>query len=752
MSKNVFDKIQDVTTNVSKNTFDWSHANNFTGRIGKIMPIFCEQLPAGSSIKVNPTFALKFMPMMFPIQTRLKAYLSFFRVPLRALWTDYADFISSPNSDSTLVAPYLSTSKTGSGFDALFRKGALMGVSGLSDYLGVPVTYSYPAAESLVTVTQDNPVLQSIEKNPSLIVVGGVGTQVTISTAAPALTNSVTARLRIGSNLVDEATANDMQLCRVTLRLVFDSTDAATTIQYYKVYASNFFITTYKADSSTTVTIKSLVSLSVDDEHFIVNNLDNGKTQLTLCWDVPVGKYDYIDYNSLADPAVINSNNKTLKGAQVGVQLFDIIPINSAPMTQTQCPYYGFCNSSNKEQAIKLSAYPYRAYEAIYNGYMRNIRNNPFLINGKPVYNRFIPVNTGGEDEYNYDLYSANWASDAFTTAVPSPQQGTQPLVGLTTYTETAVTNGSTQTVLKTALVDEDGNKYKVSYQSDGSALTGVTYEKLSDDTAVAPVSSLYNLLQSGISINDFRNVNAYQRYLEMNMFKGYSYRQIVEGRFDCTVHYDTLLLPEYLGGITRDVTINPVTQMIEVNGNGTYNGALGSQAGNGTCFGNSEYTIKGFCDEESIVMGLLTVVPMPVYTQPIPKFFLYRDRLDTFNPEFDHIGYQPIYTKELCPVNQWLADKNKMNTVFGYQRPWYEYCQKRDTAHGLFRTELRNFVMNRVFAGVPQLGSEFTTVDDKSVNDVFSVTDVSDKILGQVYFDCTVKLPISRVVVPRLE
>lgn len=752
MSKNVFDKIQDVTTNVSKNTFDWSHANNFTGRVGKIMPIFCEQLPAGSSIKVNPTFALKFMPMMFPIQTRLKAYLSFFRVPLRALWTDYADFISSPNSDSTLVAPYLSTSKTGTNLDALFKKGALMGVSGLSDYLGVPVTYSYPAAESLVAVTQDNPVCQSIDKNPALIIVGGVGTQVTIATAAPALSNSTTARLRIGSNLVDDKNANDMQLCRVTMRLSFDGNDAATAIQYYKVYSSMFFITTYKADSSTTVTIKSLVSLSVDDDHFIVTDLDNGKKQLMLCWDVPVGKYDYIDFNCVADPAVIKSNDKKLKGAQDGVQLFEITPINSAAMSQTQCPYYGFCNSANKEQAIKLSAYPYRAYEAIYNGYMRNIRNNPFMINGKPVYNRFIPVNTGGEDKYDYDLYSANWASDAFTTAVPSPQQGTQPLVGLTTYTETAVTNGSTQTVLKTALVDEDGNKYKVSYQSNGSALTGVTYEKMSDDTAVSPVSSLYNLLQSGISINDFRNVNAYQRYLEMNMFKGYSYRQIVEGRFDCTVHYDTLLLPEYLGGITRDVTINPVTQMIEVNGNGTYNGALGSQAGNGTCFGNSEYTIKGFCDEESIVMGLLTVVPMPVYTQPIPKFFLYRDRLDTFNPEFDHIGYQPIYTKELCPVNQWLKDKAKMNTVFGYQRPWYEYCQKRDTAHGLFRTELRNFLMNRVFSGVPELGTEFTTVDDKSVNDVFSVTDVSDKILGQVYFDCTVKLPISRVVVPRLE
>lgn len=749
MSKNVFDKIQDVTTNVSKNTFDWSHANNFTGKIGKIMPIFCEQLPAGSSIKINPTFALKFMPMMFPIQTRLKAYMSFFRVPLRALWTDYADFISSPNSDSTLVAPYLSTEKTGDQLYTLFRKGEIMGVSGLSDYLGVPVTYTLPAASALNVVNQDNPVAGYISTLPENI---KVGSEVTISTAKPTMGTS-TARVRIGSNWPDDkAPGTEMQMCRVVMHLYFNYNNAEAIIPYIKNYAHKFFITTYNSNYNKKAIIKSLVPLLPDDDHFIITDLNDGHKTLDLCWDVPVGKYDYIDYNCIASPLVVDATTFNFKGAKQGVQLFDITPINSAPMSVHECPYYGFCDTEKQQHAIKLSAYPYRAYEAIYNGYMRNIRNNPFMINGKPVYNRFIPVNTGGADNYEYKMYSANWASDAFTTAVPSPQQGTQPLVGLTTYAEQVPQGGSVTTVLKTALVDEDGNKYKVSYKCNDNALTGVSYEKLSDDTAVSPISSLYNLLQSGISINDFRNVNAYQRYLELNMFKGYSYRQIVEGRFDCTVHYDTLLLPEYLGGITRDVTINPVTQMIEVNGNGTYNGALGSQAGNGTCFGNSEYTIKGFCDEESIVMGLLTVVPMPVYTQPIPKFFLYRDRLDTFNPEFDHIGYQPIYTKELCPVNQWLADSSKMNTVFGYQRPWYEYCQKRDTAHGLFRTELRNFIMNRVFAGVPELGQEFTTVDENTVNDVFSVTDVSDKILGQVYFDCTVKLPISRVVVPRLE
>ena len=40
-------------------------------------------------------------------------------------------------------------------------------------------------------------------------------------------------------------------------------------------------------------------------------------------------------------------------------------------------------------------------------------------------------------DDNIYELRYANWERDFLTTAVQSPQQGTAPLVGLTTYTET---------------------------------------------------------------------------------------------------------------------------------------------------------------------------------------------------------------------------------------------------------------------------------------------------------------------------
>jgi hypothetical protein len=42
--------------------------------------------------------------------------------------------------------------------------------------------------------------------------------------------------------------------------------------------------------------------------------------------------------------------------------------------------------------------------------------------------------------------------------------------------------------------------------------------------------------------------------------------------------------------------------------------------------------------------------------------------------------------------------------------------------------------------------------VDPDTVNQVFSVTEYTDKIFGYVKFNATARLPISRVAIPRLD
>ena len=59
---------------------------------------------------------------------------------------------------------------------------------------------------------------------------------------------------------------------------------------------------------------------------------------------------------------------------------------------------------------------------------------------------------------------------------------------------------------------------------------------------------------------------------------------------------------------------------------------------------------------------------------------------------------------------------------------------------------------MSRVFNVKPELSQSFLLVDPQQVNNVFSVTETTDKIYGQVWFDCTARLPIARVAIPRLD
>ena len=765
MAKNVFDQIGDIRNNINRNNFDWSKTNNFTTSLGRITPVYCELCPPNSSLKIKPQFGLRFMPMMFPVQTNMKAYLSFYKVPLRTLWKDFRDWVSSP-SDQTpkLEPPYISVQ------DSAFGEGALFGVSGLADYLGIPVTSVQGQVTGAIVTSDTDPKL-AVPSTPFKTwgVTGSFPSSATTGHVIKPLSSLTydTANYyyqpftEAGSHVSVPNQINGKEYV-APIRIVYSM--GATFCDSFRrainecnaptgatpnIFGNGALFACAVKTTGTAVTLYKPIRARIENVTPVSASLLHGDG-IEITFDVPfTDTYNqiYLFYANCSE--ILNTN-----GTSYGDKLFRYGSSRAiVSLEKSSCPYYlQNPDDADNVKRIKLSAYPFRAYDAVYNAYMRNIKNNPFKIDGKVKYNQWITSDEGGVDTVDYHLHYANWSSDMFTTAVPSPQQGQAPLVGITTYSrQVTLENGHTETQLRTALVDEDGKKYDVSFESNDTELKDVKYRLLDDSTPVQQISNLYDLVTSGISINDFRNVNAYQRYLELNQMRGYSYKDIIDGRFDVNVKYCDLLMPEYLGGCTRDIQMNAITQTVETNDSGTYQGALGSQAGNATLFAGSE-DISVFCDEESIVIGVMSVVPMPVYTQVLPKYFLYRDRLDSFNPEFDHIGFQPIKQSEISPVLSWQEGHNNLQTVFGYQRPWYEYCQKLDTASGLFRTQLRNFLINRVFVTAPALNSAFTTVDPEEVNDVFSVTETTDKILGQIFFDVVAKLPISRVCVPKLE
>lgn len=733
MAQNIFDATFDANNRIDVNSFDWSHVNNLTTDFGRITPVFCELVPAKGSLRINPEFGLELMPMVFPVQTRMFARLNFFKVTLRSMWEDYSDFISNFRDD--LVEPYILPDS--SRFFRMCRTGTL------GDYLGLP---TFGTRISGTVSLTDKPC--------------AANSRVITDTVLSDVMNSIRADNGIPS-----------QQCAASL-----NTNGTQTIIFNTV-GSSAAIPDTVSQVGIDITLTGGQSEVFDGARgYLVFLADDG----TYNFDLPV------EFKKSVDGVIgasISSVDPSSLGNIQGTPLVAVTaPDTAAPVSfanirfnvtytyyilQNDVSYstYPFATETRPDNT-HLLAYRFRAYESVYNAYYRDIRNNPFVVDGRPVYNKWLPNMKGGADTTLYELHQCNWERDFLTTAVPNPQQGANaPLVGLTVGDVVTRSEDGTYSVQKqTVLVDEDGSKYGVSYKvsEDGERLVGVDYDPVSEKTPVTAINSYAELAAlsieqgTGFTIETLRYVNAYQKFLELNMRKGFSYKQIMQGRWDIDIRFDELLMPEFIGGISRELSMRTVEQTVDQQSSasqGQYAEALGSKTGIAGVYGSTSNNIEVFCDEESYIIGLLTVTPVPIYTQLLPKDFTYNGLLDHYQPEFDRIGFQPVTYKEICPMNIVATDStDQLNKTFGYQRPWYEYVAKYDSAHGLFRTNMKNFIMSRVFSGLPQLGQEFLLVDSDTVNQVFSVTEYTDKIFGYVKFNATARLPISRVAIPRLD
>lgn len=734
MAQNVFDATFDANNRIDVNSFDWSHVNNLTTDFGRITPVFCELVPAKGSLRINPEFGLELMPMVFPVQTRMFARLNFFKVTLRSMWEDYSDFISNFRDD--LEEPYI--------LPDFVRFAKMCKTGSLGDYLGLP-TFGTNISQS-VTIP-DYPCAANSRSFTTSVDVDSYMNAVRRDKTPAGLTcaNHFNAD---GKGVVHFQTKrsasvipNSVSSVGIDISIVGASADAFVGCRGYVVHYGDD--NTYQSDYPVEI-IKSkdgVVGVAI-------SSIDISKFSDTLgAIDLVIGAPNY--------GAPLEFTGMTYNVALTYYTLQSDVSFTKYPFA-----------TENKPTLPRLLAYRFRAYEAVYNAYYRDIRNNPFVVNGRPVYNKWLPTMKGGADTTLYELHQCNWERDFLTTAVPNPQQGANaPLVGLTVGDVVTRSEDGTYTVQKqTVLVDEDGAKYGVSYKvsEDGERLVGVDYDPVSEKTPVTAINSYAELAAlateqgSGFTIETLRYVNAYQKFLELNMRKGFSYKQIMQGRWDIDIRFDELLMPEFIGGISRELSMRTVEQTVDQQGStsqGQYAEALGSKTGIAGVYGSTPNNIEVFCDEESYIIGLLTVTPVPIYTQLLPKDFIYNGLLDHYQPEFDRIGFQPVTYKEICPMNIVSEDStDQLNKTFGYQRPWYEYVAKYDSAHGLFRTSMKNFIMSRLFSGLPQLGQQFLLVDPDTVNQVFSVTEYTDKIFGYVKFNATARLPISRVAIPRLD
>ncbi|MDE6089293.1 MAG: hypothetical protein K2G41_01195 [Duncaniella sp.] len=696
---NPFGKNGGPANSVPRNTFDLSFQNNLTLPFGALVPCFCKEVLPGDSFRINTTFGLRFMPTAFPLQTRIRADVHFFYVRNRNLWEDWPDFYGKTKSN--LSFPVLK------GQSSDFYK-----TGSLADFLGVPSSVYgsrsnfVPVNASAVFAVQDGTQYALALENTNepfsydqkLILSGyrvqwlrnpsfTIGTKWSPSariTFTDGIPYSERLKVEFGIGMRMKYPTKASLLFCDSSNLVFSAIEVSVT-QTVGGFAAEFDM----PDS---------FGIEVERCYFVVDVVS----------PIVSDTLEYFEYFT----------NFSFSASE-SVTFLDYPEIHSGP--------YG--------DSLMLSALPFRAYESIYNSFYRDERNNPFVIDGEKEYNKYLPTKAGGFDSTNYQLRYRNWEQDFLTTCVASPQQGVAPLVGISATGVMSVSDPDT------------GQVYQVQAQTGDDADT-ITGFDVTETLPKAVTRSLVNYASSGISINDFRNVNAFQRWLETNIRRGYKYRDQIKSHYDVDISYQELDMPEFIGGVSCDVTPNTVSQTTPTDE------PLGSYAGQLYGSGSSKNSVDNYCDEHGFIIGILSVVPVPNYSQLLPKHFLKTDdSLDYYSPEFGHIGMQAVHNQEVAPLQ---CTKSDLSGVFGYQRAWYDYLQSVDEVHGQFRTTLRDFVMNRVFKNLPALGPSFTVIDPEQLNDVFTVREVDGEpiqpILGQLYFDVQAKRPIPRFGVPRLE
>lgn len=741
----IFKKQQEVNNHAKRNNFDLSFQNHLTMKMGNLYPVFCKEVVPGDSFRINTGFGLKFMPLAFPVQSKMRAEMKFFYVRNKNLWNRWQDWVSGLKTASDgVVHPYISQNSD------FFRTGSL------ADYLNIPTT---------LAVAEGGNIFQSCYF-PTVAYDDGKGFNLYSLIISPVH------RETYESLYPQHFSGNSTGIPAAQMQPIYE-TQLAQGYTYDRCLASigsqsgygcvfDFSRRMLSHNGSFEFFVGGSSSVDFSACYLLILSRDAGVTDVAY-WDVRgQGSSSRANPNTggtgyvISYDSVIEDTWNSLIGQGKECAFLLVIPTTEPTEGQsidfyiTQHCVASFDSASIREDdfqtpfdrssdAIHINALPFRAYESVYQAYYRNPVNQPFYVNGVVEYNRYNTTLEGGADTTPYHIYRRNYELDFLTSALPSPQQGNAPLVGLSALGTITLEDESGITTAQ-AEIDDDGN---ITGLNVTSPIAGQTH-----------AITLAQIATAGFSINDFRNTNALQRWLETNVRKGYRYLDFIAGHFGKSPEYRELDMPEFIGGFSRDVNVSQIVSTADTLVDGGK--GLGQFQGMASCFGGSRHSISHYCDDYGFIIGILCVVPTPAYSQLLPKQFLKNSPLDYYFPEFAQLGMQPITYEEVCPVQTFNSmlqgDKVTLQDTFGYQRPNYDLVSNVDEIHGNFRSDLHNFLINRVFGTRPVLGNDFLQIDPDETNQIFvDQQPDGDNIIGQVVFDVKAKRPIPRVVIPSL-
>lgn len=356
--------------------------------------------------------------------------------------------------------------------------------------------------------------------------------------------------------------------------------------------------------------------------------------------------------------------------------------------------------------SISINAWQKRAYNMVYNEYYR-----------APDYED--PVDLDDEE-----LHRAKWEKDYFTSAVNSQLRGTAPSVPFTGEAHAVWNNvreyNDSSIIAATGPIGMSTNPTGFIRPTTNTVGQKYFIEQGLNNNKV----DLSNL--GTFTIEDLRFIHSIQKNLELSMRAGSRLTEHILAHWNVHNGDSRLQRPEYIGGIRTPIIVSEVLQTSQTvkSGQSLNQTAQGNLAGHG--IGSASNRAGSYyCKEHCVIIGIMRLMPKPVYQQGIQRQWLYETRFEYPTPELVNLGEQEIFNMELVATTNQTYNKG----IFGYQGRYDEHRVKHNMVCGDLRSTSpipnHYWHLARYFDPLhpPALNKEFLdVVDDKRA---FAVTNL---------------------------